>query len=326
MGGMPAAQEAAEAATAQPGAQPAPQTAPETAPSSAHAAAEGAHAAPPPSADEERKKKAAQIKKEKKKAARQAENGRKGAPWTEAEHVAFLAGLRKFGKGNWRAIARCYVPSRTPTQVASHAQKHYLCVQGATKRKSCFTEVEQACAAHMGGALPGPESHAPPFLADLLAEVKLPPPALEAAYVEYMVMCQLRWSAMVSGSAHHRANCAAESAGAQGPGSKTTTTTTEQQQQHAAYLALAAQHNATAAQQIGGTHNGNQHTANKLPLAPLARRPATRPILPKKKRKLAPLAPKQAAVVSPAGGSDSETTSGKSEQAQQGAVQIQATA
>ena len=336
---MPAAQEAAEAATAQPGPQPAPQTAPETAPSSAHAAAEGAHAAPPPSAsadDEERKKKAAQIKKEKKKAARQAENGRKGAPWTEAEHVAFLAGLRKFGKGNWRAIARCYVPSRTPTQVASHAQKHYLRVQGATKRKSRFTEVEQACAAHMGGALPGPESHAPPFLADLLAEVMLPPslshlgklspPALEAAYVEYMVMCQLRWSAMVSGSAHHRANCAAESAGAQGPGAKTTTTTTEQQQQHAAYLALAAQHNATAAQQMGGTHNGNQHTANKLPLAPLARRPATRPILPKKKRKLAPLAPKQAAVVSPAGGSDSETTSSKSEQAQQGAVQIQATA
>merc|ERR1719321_807584 len=156
MGGMPAAQEAAEAATAQPGAQPAPQTAPETAPSSAHAAAEGAHAAPPPSADEERKKKAAQIKKEKKKAARQAENGRKGAPWTEAEHVAFLAGLRKFGKGNWRAIARCYVPSRIPTQVASHAQKHYLRVQGATKRKSRFTEVEQACAAPpMCAALPG---------------------------------------------------------------------------------------------------------------------------------------------------------------------------
>merc|ERR1712078_740721 len=84
-----------------------------------------------PAAEEERKKQAAQIKKEKKKAARQAENGRKGAPWTEAEHVAFLAGLRKFGKGNWRAIARCYVPSRTPTQVASHAQKHYLRVQGA---------------------------------------------------------------------------------------------------------------------------------------------------------------------------------------------------
>ena len=96
-------------------------------------------------------------------------------------------------------------------------------------------------------------------------------PALEAAYVEYMVMCQLRWSAMVSGSAHHRANCAAESAGAQGPGAQPTTTTTEQQQQHAAYLALAAQHNATAAQQMGGTHNGNQLNANKLPLAPLAR-------------------------------------------------------
>ena len=341
---MPAAQEAAEAATAQPGAQPAPQTAPETAPSSAHAAAEGAHATPPPSAsadNEERKKKAAQIKKEKKKAARQAENGRKGAPWTEAEHVAFLAGLRKFGKGNWRAIARCYVPSRTPTQVASHAQKHYLRVQGATKRKSRFTEVEQACAAHMGGALPGPESHAPPFLADLLAEVMLPPslshlgklspPALEAAYVEYMVMCQLRWSAMVSGSAHHRANCAAasEQEGARGgppAGEHAAPLSTEQQhQQHAAYLALAAQQVGQAAAQGGGGLGGAAAAASgvmtlrcgdKLPLAPLARRPATRPLLPKKKRKLAPLAPKAPA-------SDSETTSSKSEQAA-GGVQIQA--
>ncbi|GIM15999.1 hypothetical protein Vretimale_18688 [Volvox reticuliferus] len=67
---------------------------------------------------------------------------RKGQPWTEEEHLAFLQGLRKLGKGNWRAIARQFVPSRTPTQVASHAQKHFMRIAGATKRKSRFTTLE----------------------------------------------------------------------------------------------------------------------------------------------------------------------------------------
>jgi len=48
---------------------------------------------------------------------------RKGIPWTEEEHRLFLLGLTKFGKGDWRSISRTYVTSRTPTQVASHAQK-----------------------------------------------------------------------------------------------------------------------------------------------------------------------------------------------------------
>jgi len=71
-------------------------------------------------------------------------SGRKGTPWTEAEHVAFLDGLKVLGKGNWRGIAKKFVPTRTPTQVASHAQKHFLRVTGATKRKSRFTALEQA--------------------------------------------------------------------------------------------------------------------------------------------------------------------------------------
>lgn len=37
----------------------------------------------------------------------------------------FLMGLEKFGKGDWRSIARYFVTSKTPTQVASHAQKFY---------------------------------------------------------------------------------------------------------------------------------------------------------------------------------------------------------
>ncbi|KFK36045.1 hypothetical protein AALP_AA4G070700 [Arabis alpina] len=51
---------------------------------------------------------------------------RKGIPWTEEEHRLFLLGLDKFGKGDWRSISRNFVISRTPTQVASHAQKYYI--------------------------------------------------------------------------------------------------------------------------------------------------------------------------------------------------------
>ncbi|KAJ0090963.1 hypothetical protein Patl1_13442 [Pistacia atlantica] len=48
---------------------------------------------------------------------------KKGVPWTEAEHRTFLIGLERLGKGDWRGISRNFVTTRTPTQVASHAQK-----------------------------------------------------------------------------------------------------------------------------------------------------------------------------------------------------------
>lgn len=50
----------------------------------------------------------------------------KGVPWTEEEHKLFLLGLQKVGKGDWRGISRNFVKTRTPTQVASHAQKYFL--------------------------------------------------------------------------------------------------------------------------------------------------------------------------------------------------------
>ena len=51
---------------------------------------------------------------------------RLGIPWTEEEHKLFLLGLQKVGKGDWRGISRNFVKTRTPTQVASHAQKYFL--------------------------------------------------------------------------------------------------------------------------------------------------------------------------------------------------------
>lgn len=59
---------------------------------------------------------------------------RKGIPWTEEEHRLFLMGLAKFGKGDWRSISRNFVITRTPTQVASHAQKYFIRLNSLNKK------------------------------------------------------------------------------------------------------------------------------------------------------------------------------------------------
>ncbi|QCD82667.1 hypothetical protein DEO72_LG2g3007 [Vigna unguiculata] len=51
---------------------------------------------------------------------------KRGVPWTEEEHRQFLLGLQNVGKGDWRGISRNFVKTRTPTQIASHAQKYFL--------------------------------------------------------------------------------------------------------------------------------------------------------------------------------------------------------
>eukprot|EP01080_Neovahlkampfia_damariscottae_P004748 gene4748-8330_t len=45
--------------------------------------------------------------------------------WTDAEHQAFLKGLKELGRGRWSEIAEHYVPTRSRVQVASHAQKYF---------------------------------------------------------------------------------------------------------------------------------------------------------------------------------------------------------
>lgn len=47
-------------------------------------------------------------------------------PWTVEEHANFVRGVQKVGRGRWALISKLFVPSRTPTQVASHAQKYFI--------------------------------------------------------------------------------------------------------------------------------------------------------------------------------------------------------
>lgn len=65
-------------------------------------------------------------------------------------------------QGQWREIARHYVPTRTSTQVASHAQKHFIRQQdGKRKRRSSLFDLQVPefdavrCAHDRGGSAPG---------------------------------------------------------------------------------------------------------------------------------------------------------------------------
>ncbi|CAN1853597.1 Transcription factor DIVARICATA [Linum perenne] len=68
---------------------------------------------------------------------------KKGVPWTEEEHRQFLLGLEKYGKGDWRNISRNFVMTRTPTQVASHAQKYFIrqSTGGKDKKRSSIHDI-----------------------------------------------------------------------------------------------------------------------------------------------------------------------------------------
>ncbi|KAL9254625.1 Transcription factor KUA1-like protein, partial [Drosera capensis] len=62
-------------------------------------------------------------------------NRKRGVPWTEEEHTRFLVGLKKLGKGDWRGNSKDFVITRTPTQVASHAQKYFIRRSNVNRRR-----------------------------------------------------------------------------------------------------------------------------------------------------------------------------------------------
>ncbi|XP_044957668.1 transcription factor MYBS1-like [Hordeum vulgare subsp. vulgare] len=84
---------------------------------------------------------------------------RKGIPWTEEEHRLFLLGLDKFGKGDWRSISRNFVISRTPTQVASHAQKYFIRLNSMNRdrRRSSIHDITSI----NNAAQAAPQQHGP---------------------------------------------------------------------------------------------------------------------------------------------------------------------
>ncbi|KAL1346980.1 hypothetical protein AAHE18_08G225200 [Arachis hypogaea] len=64
-----------------------------------------------------------------------------GYHWTEDEHRLFIKGYQEEGS-HWKRISEYYVKTKTPSQISSHAQKHFLhqedLAKGKKLRKSIF--------------------------------------------------------------------------------------------------------------------------------------------------------------------------------------------
>uniref|UniRef100_A0ACD5Y9F1 Uncharacterized protein n=1 Tax=Avena sativa TaxID=4498 RepID=A0ACD5Y9F1_AVESA len=112
---------------------------------------------------------------------------RKGIAWTEDEHRLFLLGLEKYGKGDWRSISRNFVISRTPTQVASHAQKYFIRLNSMNRerRRSSIhdiTSVNNGEASAAQGPITGTngQAAAPGKSPKQPAQAANPPPGVDA--------------------------------------------------------------------------------------------------------------------------------------------------
>uniref|UniRef100_A0A7C9AJ21 Uncharacterized protein n=1 Tax=Opuntia streptacantha TaxID=393608 RepID=A0A7C9AJ21_OPUST len=134
---------------------------------------------------------------------------KKGVPWTEDEHRRFLLGLQKHGKGDWRNISRNFVISKTPTQVASHAQKYFLRLNsgGKDKRRPSIHDITTANLAETLPALSETTDKKPKSLLDQSGSF----PLLQKS-ISMMPKMLLDWTnsngeaLMVFNSAHGRQN------------------------------------------------------------------------------------------------------------------------
>ncbi|KAG2576682.1 hypothetical protein PVAP13_6NG055400 [Panicum virgatum] len=121
----------------------------------------------------------------------QSSGKRRRAQERKKEHRTFLAGLEKLGKGDWRGIAKNFVTSRTPTQVASHAQKYFLRQTNPNKKKRRSSLFDM---------MPGELSPAPncPIL----------PPSMAKVHDVVAMTRQLQNSNLEGGSSSNTANIA----------------------------------------------------------------------------------------------------------------------
>ncbi|CAI9759468.1 unnamed protein product [Fraxinus pennsylvanica] len=104
---------------------------------------------------------------------------KKGIPWTEEEHRMFLLGLQKLGKGDWRGIARNYVLSRTPTQVASHAQKYFVRQFNVSRRKRRASLFDIVADESVDTPVVSEDTTGVPPQAETQNSTYLPPPAAD---------------------------------------------------------------------------------------------------------------------------------------------------
>ncbi|KAL9149438.1 hypothetical protein ABFS82_12G110100 [Erythranthe guttata] len=89
---------------------------------------------------------------------------KRGVPWSEEEHRLFLLGLQNVGKGDWRGISRNYVKTRTPTQVASHAQKYFLRRNNHNRRRRRSSLFDITTDAVVGSAIQDQEKLPQPLI------------------------------------------------------------------------------------------------------------------------------------------------------------------
>ncbi|WCJ42921.1 Duplicated homeodomain-like superfamily protein [Euphorbia peplus] len=102
---------------------------------------------------------------------------KKGVPWTEEEHKLFLMGLKKYGKGDWRNISRNFVVTRTPTQVASHAQKYFIrqLSGGKDKRRASIHDITTVNLNEMRTPSPENKRSSSPDQSSVLSQQSMPP-------------------------------------------------------------------------------------------------------------------------------------------------------